>query len=555
MKIARIIGAEDVRNVQLHGHAGAGDQMIPFAESFNESMTATAIAPGDFKSELPDDGASLRASQGLKQSRGERPNMAHLFKEALAETSSGSKKALANEEGIASRSEGTSQRVQVTLKDRWNGPDKEAPTKVEPSAVKLDGDEGLQPAVGQQKDLSATDAGSTGRNEVPSVDPGPKGAPLVDAQQGMPQEDVHASKVDRRLKETMKTHPEGVQHKASKREAVDSIATAPTVPEVPATVEMNAPGAMTLPVPAASSLPRVSKETMAGDSSSSPKVALPESRAEMSGKTQAAQKKNPPQVLLRPSKTEGGPKQSDDPSLPEAATDTGKGQTRAPGWVPKKDGEGVATALPAKGHSLSPENAFHMVSPEPLIQGQRLPISQPEKSATALIAPAESQHATAPTTVPLYEADAHKMLAASPTSLEVGVPGGTHGWLKVRAELDGDGAVHASVASNSPAGTEMLRRELPSLTSYLHQEQLPVSSIVVHASSSGMDARDLAGGGRGHEPGQGTTDPQAGGRQENGSAYQVEDAIHSGVSNGMDGEDSPFSGGYAGGGGWLSIRA
>jgi hypothetical protein len=227
---------------------------------------------------------------------------------------------------------------------------------------------------------------------------------------------------------------------------------------------------------------------------------------------------------------------------------------RTPEGLQKKGGASMESALPEKSHSLSPENAFNMVSTETPIHGQGLLISQPEKAASVHIASVDSQ-VTVSTSAPLYGADTHMMLAASPTTLEVGVPGGTHGWLKVRAELAGDGVVHASVSSSSLAGTEMLRRELPSLTNYLHQEQLPVSSIVVHASSSGMDARDFAGGGQGRDPGQGTPDPQGGARQESGTAYQAEDAIHSGISTEMDGRDSPLSAGYAGGGGWLSIRA
>ncbi|HEX2917790.1 MAG TPA: hypothetical protein VHN81_04685, partial [Edaphobacter sp.] len=78
----------------------------------------------------------------------------------------------------------------------------------------------------------------------------------------------------------------------------------------------------------------------------------------------------------------------------------------------------------------------------------------------------------------------HGRVTGTPTALEVGVHGGSHGWLTVRAELGRDGSVHASMSSNSAAGTEALQREVPQLTSYLHQEQVHVSSVVIHAAQS-----------------------------------------------------------------------
>ena len=64
-----------------------------------------------------------------------------------------------------------------------------------------------------------------------------------------------------------------------------------------------------------------------------------------------------------------------------------------------------------------------------------------------------------------------RTLSASPTALEVGIPDGTHGWLKVRAEMADGGVVNASVSAASPASQEMLHRELPSLTAYLQSER------------------------------------------------------------------------------------
>jgi hypothetical protein len=88
--------------------------------------------------------------------------------------------------------------------------------------------------------------------------------------------------------------------------------------------------------------------------------------------------------------------------------------------------------------------------------------------------------------------EGHRMLSATPTSLEVGVANGSHGWLKIRAELADGGTVNASVSSASSAGQEMLHRELPSLTAYLQSERLGVSTVVVHATASTTE-RDFAG--------------------------------------------------------------
>jgi hypothetical protein len=68
----------------------------------------------------------------------------------------------------------------------------------------------------------------------------------------------------------------------------------------------------------------------------------------------------------------------------------------------------------------------------------------------------------------------HTTLSASPTVLEVGVPGGSHGWLKIRAEIGEGGAVQASLSAATHAGHETLRRELPQMTAFLVGEQVAV---------------------------------------------------------------------------------
>ncbi|MEG9435963.1 hypothetical protein JAO29_07265 [Edaphobacter sp. HDX4] len=186
------------------------------------------------------------------------------------------------------------------------------------------------------------------------------------------------------------------------------------------------------------------------------------------------------------------------------------------------------------------------------------PVPQAEKTASVSAATGGGQQLNAESSATRnYAESEHRTVTATPTTLEVGLPGGAHGWLKVRAELAGDGAVHASVSSNSASGTEMLRRELPTLTSYLHQEQVRVSSVVVQAPASAMDLSN-PGSGEDRRQAMNGGSPDAngsgGGREapssdssvagQNQQAFRDEGDIGESLSNG-----------YAGLGGWLSIRA
>jgi len=76
-----------------------------------------------------------------------------------------------------------------------------------------------------------------------------------------------------------------------------------------------------------------------------------------------------------------------------------------------------------------------------------------------------------------------RTLAASPNSLEVGVANGTHGWLRVRAELDQSGMVTAAVVASSATSAETLSRHLPEMSAYLAQESTRIGMLVVHASA------------------------------------------------------------------------
>jgi len=99
----------------------------------------------------------------------------------------------------------------------------------------------------------------------------------------------------------------------------------------------------------------------------------------------------------------------------------------------------------------------------------------------------------------------HGTSRATATSLEVGFSSDTHGWLKVRADMEG-GAVTASIASTTSAGREALHRELPSMTAYLQDEKIALSGLVIKetsAPSASNSDQSTAMGGQGRSGQQG----------------------------------------------------
>ncbi len=151
-----------------------------------------------------------------------------------------------------------------------------------------------------------------------------------------------------------------------------------------------------------------------------------------------------------------------------------------------------------------------------------------------------------------------RMLTATSTSLEVGIQNGTHGWLKVRAEMTDGGVVNASVSAASSAGQEMLHRELPALTAYLQEEKVAVNAVIVHApSAAGTDARsssgtDSAGGQTPQRSNEGEGQQQNFGKATlNGS----DETMTYGSLHGVDEDGALPLAAYASGGSWLSVRA
>jgi hypothetical protein len=86
-----------------------------------------------------------------------------------------------------------------------------------------------------------------------------------------------------------------------------------------------------------------------------------------------------------------------------------------------------------------------------------------------------------------------QILKATPTTLEVGISSGSHGWLRVRAEMTTDGQVSASLSSSSHAGQQMLHNELSSLTTFLRAENVTVGLLRVREVASASDRNVFAG--------------------------------------------------------------
>jgi hypothetical protein len=180
------------------------------------------------------------------------------------------------------------------------------------------------------------------------------------------------------------------------------------------------------------------------------------------------------------------------------------------------------------------------------------------ESISHVVATAQTSSNCADTPAPVDAA--HKTLTATPTSLEVGVSDGTHGWLKIRAEMADGGSVNTSLSTSSPAGQEMLHRELPSLAAYLKSEHIAVNAVVVQPMpASAPDTRGNFAANSGGEHGQAQESGSQGrdGRQSPANPTPAHVGASESYSNiGTVGENELFSSAsYVQGGGWLSVRA
>jgi len=148
-----------------------------------------------------------------------------------------------------------------------------------------------------------------------------------------------------------------------------------------------------------------------------------------------------------------------------------------------------------------------------------------------------------------------RMLTATPTSLEVGIQNGTHGWLKVRAEISDGGAINASVSSASSSAQEILHRELPSISAYLEQEKIAVNSLVVQSSGTAAPVDWSASGfGLANDSGGQTSERGAQSEKQLGTADRTPVDGGNVMSNSV-GVDGMLPIAIHAGGGWLSVRA
>lgn len=170
----------------------------------------------------------------------------------------------------------------------------------------------------------------------------------------------------------------------------------------------------------------------------------------------------------------------------------------------------------------------------------------------------------APASMTLIQ-DESRVLQATPGALEVGVANGTHGWLRVRAELGHTGDVTASVIASSAAAVEGLHKELPAISAYLAHEQMGVRSLVVQAAGASAEAGNAAMsfGSAAHSGRQGGEERHGVAREESAGGTSGRENQERGTSRHGTGVSwgRSFNGSalpaalYAGGtGGWLSVR-
>jgi hypothetical protein len=248
-----------------------------------------------------------------------------------------------------------------------------------------------------------------------------------------------------------------------------------------------------------------------------------------------------------------------DPASPKAAPDAAKATAHplAPGTGTKEPSQSSPSAVSPFERGI----AGGAAGVAPGSAAAHAPASKPQSETSAFSSGAMGAGpSTGSSMTGGAQVDtAPRTLMASPTALEVGVPNGTHGWLKIRAEMTGGGAVDASLSTSSPSGQEMLHRELPSLMSYLQNEHITVNTVVVHPSrDAGAEFRGLAGGMNGDGRGEGKSGGQGGeGRQQAaGAVLNYPESVRPSIGlPGIGGDEVLPPASYMGGGGWLSVRA
>lgn len=553
MKIAGTIGIEEVRSASAPALPGTGTEESSFAESLKESVTTSSELAAGGKSEVPALQKALSLSQTKTAKQSELPpdvagtkekgfqregqKIVRLLPQPPEDSVSG---AGTGPLAFLAKGAGISASDEASL-------EKEAGQRAASAgsfSLSLDGKE-EEPVVSSMPEkagvtVSASVEGTTqaGRKVQDSRTPTVLAETVGDSKKI-----VQMPVKDKELKAAGKTSSgKTSEGKAGgDEEDLQGTAVLPAGPHMAAVVPA--------PQGSVAAMPSPTGERGANDGDS------PVSAVTAKGRLQTVELKKP-----QPQKAT---------ESPEPWKGVGDSEEKSPG-ISQDKGALPESSEPHRIEQPGGRDAFAMHAiershTEAMIAPQAIPIAAHGDSSTmpgrtvqpGLQAPA-AHGVTAGVPSHLYAPHEPGTVAATPTSLEVGVPGGAHGWMKVRAELAGDGTVHASVTVSSQGGVEVLRRELPSLTNYLHQEQVGVSSVAVHAASSAMSFSDMSNGASQHAgAGGGMTDAQGGGaRHENASTLdRGEEAAKRTVS-----EDDGEAGwllptGHAGAGGWLSVRA
>ena len=143
-----------------------------------------------------------------------------------------------------------------------------------------------------------------------------------------------------------------------------------------------------------------------------------------------------------------------------------------------------------------------------------------------------------------------RTITSTPTVLEVGF-NGTHGWLRVRAELAHTGEISASLTTASSHVAETLQKNLLAITAYLSTEQVGISSVVVNAAAESKGEQfHESGSNHGGEAG---AQGQRNSRQDE-SHLLVDDPAFRGETIDRAMSSIPAAVYAGGGGGWLSVR-
>jgi hypothetical protein len=146
-----------------------------------------------------------------------------------------------------------------------------------------------------------------------------------------------------------------------------------------------------------------------------------------------------------------------------------------------------------------------------------------------------------------------RTLVASPNVLEVGITGGAHGWLRVRAELEHTGQVTASLVASSAGSADSLHKQLGAISDYLKSESVGVTSLAITGPEKSGSTQGFAGAGFGGLGGGGGTAGRHGEGTGRPSVLDVLEADRAEPGPGYGfGVPAAVLGG--GSGSWLSVR-